>query len=810
MAEDGGLGKLIRRQTKQILESGQLDGKGVDAYTLSVDLKQDRSNISRSLNRLWREGVLIKFQGKPTLFLDRKLVEEHFPGVFVPQTVAKGESLSALLKAAKEQKEQEKEKPLFDQLTGAAGSLQDAIRQAKAAAAYPPCGLHTLLVGPSGVGKKQFASCICQYRKELTHAASFPMVTVPCYTFAENPRMFGQRLLGLAKSTVTGKPVKGVLEEARDGLLFLDGIEYLPPASLSLLERVLAEGSYSRIGDLAIRPLTCMIVASTCQEPSGPLGLVAEYFPMSIRLPRWEERPAKERVLLVLEFFLGETEHFGVSARVSRGVILCLSSLEYDNQLLQLSNLVKTVCARALMDCGENHYQTVTVRLEHLPEHLLDSVKTGAGEEALRHVTAQLPDQYVELNRQGIARYIQDENMSDPAEEERVQELLNLALRDQPIDDLYHTAAANIACLAQMRGGELETVRGNIFPIVLQVVTSQLYKCGKLERYREHLHLLYGVLLHISNALKRNAALPALEPEAASKESLPEEYELAKGILDSLGQIYGQKFSNREIDYLASYLAIFSNWINTVNTGILVVCHGEGTASGLVSYALRTIREDYVIDAVNYSASMSLLDCMKEVARKARHLDHGSGVLIVTDMEPLTSLHEYVTRETGIEAHIVYPVTLPLLLELIRQIVSNRLDYSSLLSQFKPYSRISEHMGMQEEFIRDLEEKVITKTAVFMDTKKAVLVLEKCLRATLLELNRPYSNEIAAKYLCHCCNMLERVIRRETWNYTGLNHFINEHHDLMQIIEHKLEYVENIFGIKIPPAELAYITEIFL
>lgn len=105
---------------------------------------------------------------------------------------------------------------------------------------------------------------------------------------------------------------------------------------------------------------------------------------------------------------------------------------------------------------------------------------------------------------------------------------------------------------------------------------------------------------------------------------------------------------------------------------------------------------------------------------------------------------------------------------------------------------------------------MISKTTVFLDTTKAVNVLEKCLKATLLDLQLPYSNEIAVKYLCHCCSMLERAIRGEPWNYTRLSAFTNEYHELMYTVEHKLEYAENIFGIKIPSGEIAYITEIFL
>lgn len=90
MAQNFVIAEAVREQTRRILDSGEIDNRGADAFTLSIDLKMDRANVSRILNGLWKDGSLIKFQGKPTLFLDRKLVSEHFPGFFIPQTVARG------------------------------------------------------------------------------------------------------------------------------------------------------------------------------------------------------------------------------------------------------------------------------------------------------------------------------------------------------------------------------------------------------------------------------------------------------------------------------------------------------------------------------------------------------------------------------------------------------------------------------------------------------------------------------------------------------------------------------------------------
>ena len=58
--------------------------------------------------------------------------------------------------------------------------------------------------------------------------------------------------------------------------------------------------------------------------------------------------------------------------------------------------------------------------------------------------------------------------------------------------------------------------------------------------------------------------------------------------------------------------------------------------------------------------------------------------------------------------------------------------------------------------------------------------------------------------------MLERVIRNETWGFQKINTFSNENYNLMHIVEHRLEYAADTFGVKIPSNEIAYVVQIFL
>lgn len=817
MAQNQAIQDMVKKITWQLLESGDLDNKGADAHTLSIDLKLDRANVSRILNSLWKDGSLIKFQGKPTLFLDRKVISRNYPGIFIPQTVAKGEKLSTLLHSARAEETQEAMTSL-EQLIGAKSSLKEAIISAKAAVAYPPHGLHILLHGSIGVGKGRFAQCMHLYKKSTCmDGEPIPFVTVSCHNFSENPKLFSQQLLGHARDVISNKARRGFLDTAKGGMLFFDEIEYLPSASLDLLASILTRGSYNRIGDTTARQVQCMVVASTTRpKEEETIRVLVESLPVAIHIPDLEERGIYEKIELILQLFAGEARSIRLPIRLSRDVLAVMAAMHYDKNIIQLAGEVKSACSRAYLDSITNRYQTIYIHIHNLSRELLSFHGCSSEQrDNIRHILEDIPDKYVELDKNGYSKYMEYHSFSrmEPISESQKQLERRLLKDTLSIDNIYQSVADHISALSGCTDTELYGIKRNIYPIVLQIVVAQLQKKGRFEESRKHIHLLYGILLHITNLLKRtdiHSQLPGQEMPAASREIFPEEYQMASEIMESLSQIYGCCFSNREIDYLASYFAVFSNWTSTVNLGLLVICHGENIASDLVSQALNTIYGDYIIDYINYSPSMSLKECLNLAVAKTHKLNRGSGILILTDMEPLTTINEYVSRQTGIDASILYPVTLPLLLETIRQILSNHSDFSLLAPVSQPHSIRSENISAQEAFIRNLADKVIGKTTVFLDTTKAVNVLEKCLKATLLELQLPYSNEIAAKYLCHCCNMLERAIRGETWNYSRLSGFTNEHHELMNLIEHKLEYAENIFGIKIPASEIAYITEIFL
>ncbi|MDF2572999.1 MAG: system transcriptional activator, partial [Sporomusa sp.] len=122
-------------------EQHRIDGmvSGVSTDQVAMELSILRPNASGDLNALVKAGKLEKLEGKPVLYktLDSEASEED---------------------AA--------EKSVLDAIIGADKSLKNAVKQAKAAVRYPPLGLHTLLLGETGVGKSMFAETIFRYAQD--------------------------------------------------------------------------------------------------------------------------------------------------------------------------------------------------------------------------------------------------------------------------------------------------------------------------------------------------------------------------------------------------------------------------------------------------------------------------------------------------------------------------------------------------------------------------------------------------------------------------------------------------------------------
>lgn len=163
------------------------------------------------------------------------------------------------------------------EIIGYHGSLRNQIRQAEAAILYPPHGLHTLILGPSGVGKSFFAEAMYNF---AINSSNFnnnaPFIVFNCADYAENPQLLLSQLFGYVKGAFTGASTDkiGIVEKANDGILFLDEVHRLPNEGQEILFHLLDKGKYRRLGETEnSRIANFMITAATTENPESSLLL---------------------------------------------------------------------------------------------------------------------------------------------------------------------------------------------------------------------------------------------------------------------------------------------------------------------------------------------------------------------------------------------------------------------------------------------------------------------------------------------------------------------------------------------------------
>ena len=161
-----------------------------------------------------------------------------------------------------------------------------------------------LIVGESGVGKELIARELHQLR-----CPDKPWVAVNVAGLDD--MVFSDTLFGHVAGAFTGadRLRKGMIEEAADGVLFLDEIGDLSLASQVKLLRLLQEGEYFPLGSDQPRKCRARILAATNQdlsvkEANGSFRRDLHYRLRShqVVIPPLRER--KEDVLVLLDYFI--------------------------------------------------------------------------------------------------------------------------------------------------------------------------------------------------------------------------------------------------------------------------------------------------------------------------------------------------------------------------------------------------------------------------------------------------------------------------------------------------------------------------
>lgn len=243
-----------------------------------------------------------------------------------------------------------------------APAMQDVFR---AMGRLAPSQVTVLITGESGTGKELIARALHHHSRR----AAGPFVAVNA---AAIPRdLLEAELFGHERGAFTGavQTRKGRFEEAHGGTLFLDEIGDMPAELQTRLLRVLADGSFYRVGGTQALKADVRIVAATHQplerrvaEGSFREDLFHRLNVIRLRLPPLRER-REDIAALARHFLLASAEELGVSVRsLDAHAMRAIERFDYPGNIRQLENICQWITVMA---------PSQTVGVSDLPPEIL-------------------------------------------------------------------------------------------------------------------------------------------------------------------------------------------------------------------------------------------------------------------------------------------------------------------------------------------------------------------------------------------------------------------------------------------------------
>lgn len=267
-----------------------------------------------------------------------KLLEEIEIALRVPANTASG--------SAKPSKTQEKEErshkhkhPTLEQLSGEDPNVQQNVQQIRHVLNKD---IPILITGETGTGKEAFARAI----HDASDKQSGPFIALNCAAIPES--LIESELFGYRSGSFTGanrKGMKGKLEQANGGTIFLDEIGDMPAQLQTRLLRALAEREILPLGASEPTRLDIQVISATHQDLVQRIKdkLFREDFyyrlnGMALKLPPLRNRADKDFIMTcILDSELGGSEGVTFSPQARQ----VLNEYHWPGNIRQLSNVLR-------------------------------------------------------------------------------------------------------------------------------------------------------------------------------------------------------------------------------------------------------------------------------------------------------------------------------------------------------------------------------------------------------------------------------------------------------------------------------------
>ena len=894
---------------------------GMEALEVARLTGIDRANVSRKLNELEREQRVVKLPGRPVHYMVREYYEQ----------------LQNDVQTEKSREELEAEQQFFFMI-GQNGSLKKQIAQAKSAILYPPRGLRTLFLGPTGTGKTMFVERLYEYARHMKVLdEKSRLVIFNCAEYAENPQLILAQLFGYKRGAFTGadKDSEGLVEKANGGILFLDEIHRLPPDGQEMLFLLMDKGIYRKLGEPdKERKANVLIMGATTENiDRALLQTFLRRMPVAVTLPALQERPLEERLELVEYFFRTEQKNIGIPLYVSKEALINLIQYECPGNIGQLRSDIQLICAQAFLQYKIEGQEKLVVDEETVQENITAEYKGGGfRQNYLSSLLKHYDDYYIFFDKAELGEVFKEEKNSIFAE--IIQKYNEYQAQGRSDREIGNTIESYLHSYMEKLVNKYDRGEKNGRNHLLSIIGSEVNNAVedaiyfaelKLERKLSE-RIKLGMKLHVNYMLERLETQEPMKTEALKDMAIqyPRELQIAGFVRKILEEGLGIQMPDQELWVLTMFLCDQKEEEDFRKVGLIVLAHGNSTASSMAEVA-NSLFDTNICQAIDMPLHGSVEKTLEKAKKLAKQIDAGKGVLLLTDMGSLSGFGELIEKENNQVVRVVDMVSTITVVEAVRKALIQGTDMDQLLEALHkigrmrligteecqegsmktiittcisgagtaqkisemiqkvlldkkiqnvviknmditdadhaqeevrkrgitdivavvgtvdlklknvPYISIealvmgnglsyleellmrastdhSEEIGSEKEGIS--ERRILTesmkKLLEFLDADKVESIVSHVFDRIVEVTQQKFQKETRVRFVIHTCCMIERVMKGEVLAYKELDALKAEQGLLFEQIERELNFIQDKLSIRIPPAEIAYIVELFV
>ncbi|MFD0770682.1 sigma 54-interacting transcriptional regulator [Bacillus sp. CGMCC 1.60114] len=621
--------------------------EGITASDLASELSLDRANVSSDLNKLVKEGRLFKSGTRPVRF-------------FLPVNIkveTHSENITSLDKFALENQ-----------------SLKIAIEKAKAAVLYPPNGMHTLLLGETGVGKSMFASFMHTYAIEVNQLEKgAPFIVFNCADYANNPQLLLGQLFGIKKGAYTGaNEQKGLIEKAHEGILFLDEVHRLPPEGQEMLFTFIDRGIYRRLGETENeRRAQVLIIAATTEEPNSfLLKTFTRRIPMTVTLPPLRERTYEERFSLLQLFFTNEAIRLGKEIYVSPNAMRAFVFYQCPNNIGQLKTDVQIACAKAYSDFVTKKREYVRVSSTDLPWYMKEGLFI---ERKSRHLFQVPNEAFIFNGTEGWSRHRAETTQSSIYDhiDHKYEELQARGMKEEELELLIENDIQSFF-MHYFNQMSKRTNHENVFKIVDPKIVEVCEKIANLAETRlsktfdEKVFL--ALSLHVQTTLQRlQSGKQIHHPQLNQiRTKYKDAFSVAMQSIQLLEEELLVTMPIDEAGFLTMFFVVDPIPSSQTQVKVLILAHGNGIAAEMANVANELLGTEDII-GIDMPLHESPKDFLERVKVYMKTLKDISGLLLLVDMGSLAYIGDVLETEFQIPVRALSMTSTPHVLEAARK-----------------------------------------------------------------------------------------------------------------------------------------------